>query len=93
MNSLLLRLVQKTPVRSGSTRFTLKQAGTTANMVGNRCSLIATIPVTEHIKNEFNSAGDSQLLEDSVNVIPDRVFLHPQPLSDLTVLQAIREIA
>jgi len=31
----------------------------------------ATIPVAKHIKDEFDSAGDSQLFEDSVNVIPD----------------------
>ena len=51
--------------------------------------LIATIPVTKHIKDELDSAGDSQLFEDSVDVIPDRMFLHFEPLSDLTVLHAV----
>jgi hypothetical protein len=53
--------------------------------------LVATIPVTKHIKDEFDAAGDSQLLENSVNVISDRMLLHPEPLSDLTVLHASRE--
>jgi len=34
-------------------------------------SPIATFPVTKHIKDEFGPAGDSQLLEDTVDVIPE----------------------
>jgi hypothetical protein len=51
--------------------------------------LVAAIPVTKHIKDELNSAGDSQLLEDSVDVVPDRMFLNLKPLSDFAVLQAV----
>jgi hypothetical protein len=55
-------------------------------------SLATTIPVTKHI-DELDAAGDSQLLEDSVNVISDRVFLHLQPLSDFAVLHAVGDEA
>jgi len=51
--------------------------------------LNATIPVTEYIKDELDSAGDSQLLEDSVDVVPDGMFLNFEPLSDFAVLQAV----
>ncbi len=44
---------------------------------------------SKYIKDELDAAGDSQLLEDAINIIPDRVFLHSQPLSDLTVLHAV----
>ena len=44
----------------------------------NRC-LIAPIPVTEYIKDELDSVGDSQLLEDSVDVVPDGMFLYLKP--------------
>jgi hypothetical protein len=62
-------------------------------MVGNRCSLIATIPLTKHIKDEFDAARDSQLLENPVDVIPDRMFLHPEPSSDFIVLHAVGDRA
>jgi hypothetical protein len=32
--------------------------------------------MTKHIKDELDAAGDSQLLENSVDVIPDRMLLH-----------------
>jgi hypothetical protein len=57
-------------------------------LVSNKL-LASTIPVTEHIKDELDAAGDSQLLEDAVDVIPDGIFLHPQPLSDFAVLHAV----
>ena len=49
--------------------------------------------VTEHIKDELNSAGDSQLFEDPVNVVPDGMFFHHEPLGDLTVLHAVGDEA
>ena len=52
-------------------------------------TLVVAGAVTEHIKNEFNSAGDSQLLEDSVDVVPDRMFFYSELLSDFAVLHAI----
>ena len=55
--------------------------------------LIATIPVTEYIKDKLDSRGDSQLLEDSVDVVPDRMFLNLKPLSDFAVLQAVGDEA
>jgi hypothetical protein len=51
--------------------------------------LVAAIPVTEHIKDELDATGDSQLLEDSIDVVPDRMFLNLKPLSDFAVLQAV----
>jgi len=51
--------------------------------------LAATIPVTKHVKDELDSAGDSQLLEDSVDVVPDRMFLHLKTLCDFAVLHAV----
>jgi hypothetical protein len=55
--------------------------------------LTTTIPVTKHIKDEFDAAGDSQLLEDAVDVIPDRMFFDPQPLSNFAVLHAVGDEA
>ena len=57
--------------------------------VGRTASLTATIPVTKHIKDKLDSAGDSQLLEDSVDVVPNGMFLHLKPLSNFAVFQAI----
>jgi hypothetical protein len=45
--------------------------------------------VTKHIKDELDPAGDTQLLEDSVDIVPDGMFLHLKPLSDFAVLQAV----
>ena len=61
--------------------------------LGSNHPLVATIPVTEHIKDELDSAGNSQLFEDSVDVVPDRMFLHPEPLSDFAVFHAISDEA
>jgi len=47
--------------------------------------------VTKYIKDELDPAGDSQLLEDSVDVVPDGMFLHLKPLSDFAVLQAVSD--
>ena len=55
--------------------------------------LLATIPVAKHIKDKLDPAGDSQLLEDSVDVVPDGMFLHLKPLSDFAVLQAVGDEA
>jgi hypothetical protein len=55
--------------------------------------LLATIPVTKYIKDELDSAGDSQLLEDSIDVVSDGMFLHLKPLSDFAVLQAVGDEA
>jgi hypothetical protein len=49
--------------------------------------------VAKHIKDKLDSAGDSQLLEDSVDVVPDRMLLHLKPLSNFTVLQAVGDEA
>jgi hypothetical protein len=49
--------------------------------------------MAECIKKELDSAGDSQLLEDSVDVVPDGMFLHLKPLSDFAVLQAVGDEA
>jgi hypothetical protein len=37
---------------------------------------MATTLVTKDIKHQLNPAGDSQLLEDSVDVVPDGMFLN-----------------
>ena len=50
---------------------------------------MATIPVTKHIKDELDPAGDSQLLEDSVDVVPDRMFFYSELLSDFAVFEAV----
>ena len=50
-------------------------------------------PGTEHIKDKLDAAGDSQLLEDSVDVVPDGMFLHFKTLSDFAVLQAVGDEA
>ena len=47
----------------------------------------------KYIKDELDPAGDSQLLEDSVDVVPDGMFLHLKPLSDFAVLQAVGDEA
>jgi hypothetical protein len=49
--------------------------------------------VTKYIENKFNSAGDSYLLEDSIDVVPDGMFLNLKPLSDFAVLQAVGDEA
>jgi hypothetical protein len=49
--------------------------------------------VTKHVKDELDSAGDSQLFEDSVDVVPDGVFLYLKPLSNFAVLQAVGDEA
>ena len=55
--------------------------------------LAAAVPVTKHIKDELHAAGDSQLLEDSVDVVPDRMFLYLELLSDFAVLEAVGDEA
>ena len=50
-------------------------------------------PGTKHIKDKLDAAGDSQLLEDSVDVIPDGMFLYFESLSDFAVLQAVGDEA
>ena len=55
--------------------------------------LIAALPVAKHIKDEFDPAGDFQLLEDSVDVVPDGMFRHLKPLSDFAVLQTVGDEA
>jgi hypothetical protein len=55
--------------------------------------LLAAIPVAECIKEELDSAGDSQLVEDSVDIVPDGMFLNLEPLSDFAVLQAVGDEA
>ena len=52
-------------------------------------TLVAAIPVTKDIKDELDSGGDTQLLEDSVDVVPDRMFFYLELLSDFAVLQAV----
>jgi hypothetical protein len=47
--------------------------------------------VTKYVKDELDSAGDSQLLEDSVDVVPDGMFLDLKPLSDFAVLRAVAD--
>jgi hypothetical protein len=49
--------------------------------------------VAKYIKDELDSAGDSQLLEDPVDVVPDGMFLHLKPLSDFAVLEAVGDEA
>jgi hypothetical protein len=53
------------------------------------CNLAVATPMAEHIKDELDPSGDSQLFEDPVNVVPDGVLLHFEPVSDFAVLQAI----
>ena len=62
-------------------------------MQAGQASLTATIAVAKHIKDKLDSAGDTQLLEDSVDVIPDGMFLHLKPLSDFAVFQAVGDEA
>jgi hypothetical protein len=49
--------------------------------------------VTKYIKDEVDSGGDSRFFEDSVDVVPDRMFLHLKPLSDFAVLHAVGDEA
>ena len=55
--------------------------------------LTTALPVAKDIKDELDPVGDSQLLEDSVDVVPDRMFLHLKPLSDFAVLQPVGDEA
>jgi hypothetical protein len=57
-------------------------------VVTTQGSLTAIFPVTKYLKDKFNSAGDTQLFEDSIDVVPDGVFFHFELLSDFAVLQA-----
>ena len=77
---------------AGNRRFFLKDTGK-GTIDWGQASLIATIPVTKHIKDEFDPAGDSQLFENSVDVVPDGMFLNLKPLSNFAVLQAIGDEA
>ena len=52
-------------------------------------SLIATFPVTKDIKDELDSAGDSQLFEASADVVSDGMFLHFEILRTFAVFQAV----
>ena len=52
-------------------------------------SLIILIPLVERVKNQLDAAGDSQLIEDPVQVVPDRVLGNFEPLGDFAVLHAI----
>ena len=56
-------------------------------------SLIAKIPLAERIKDQFDSARDSQFFENPIEVVPDRMLLNLEPLSDFTVLQAVGDEA
>jgi hypothetical protein len=49
--------------------------------------------VAKHIEDKLDSAGDSQFLEDSVDVVPDGMFLNLKPLSDFAVLQPVGDEA
>jgi len=49
--------------------------------------------MAECVKEELDSAGDSQLVEDSVDIVPDGMFLNLKPLSDFAVLQAVGDEA
>jgi len=49
--------------------------------------------VAKHIKDKLDSAGDAQLLEDSVDIVPDGMFLDLKPLSDFAILQAVGDEA
>ena len=49
--------------------------------------------MAKNIKDKFDAAGDSQLFEDSVDVIPDGMFLDLKPQSDFAVLQAVGDQA
>ena len=67
-------------------------AETIASSTLNR-RLIATIPVTKYIKDELDSGGDAHFFEDSVDVVPDGMFLHLKPLGDFAVLHAVGDKA
>ena len=56
-------------------------------------STSALIPVAEGIKDELDSSGNSQLFEDPVDVVPDGMLLHFEPVGDFAVLQAISDEA
>jgi len=78
-----------------ASQFVPECAETIASSASNR-RLIATIPVTKHIhtyKDKFDPAGYSQLLENSVDVIPYGMFLYFELLSDFAVLQAVGDEA
>ena len=49
--------------------------------------------MAEDIKDQLDPAGNPQLLENSVDVVPDGMFLHLEPLRDFAVLQAVGDEA
>lgn len=51
------------------------------------------VTLAEGIENELDSAGDPQLFENAIDVIPDGVFLDLQLLSDFAVFQTVGDQA
>ncbi len=58
-------------------------------MILNRRSLRALVTLAKGIQDEFDPAGHSQLLEDSVDVVPYGMFLDLELLSNFAILQAV----
>jgi len=59
-----------------ASQFILEWEVTIASGKSSSRRLIAVSLTAERIKEELDAAGDSQLLEDPVDVIPDGMFLN-----------------
>jgi hypothetical protein len=70
------RSLQARPERVAGENQTQEVADRERLMDGGR--LFAGVALAESIENEFNPAGDSQFLEDSINVIPYGMLLYVQ---------------
>jgi hypothetical protein len=55
----------------------------------NRRSLTVIVTLAKSIQDEFNAAGNSQFLEDPVDIVPYRMFLYLELLGNFAVLQAV----
>ena len=58
-----------------------------------RARRVTTLPLAEYLRDKFDSAGNSQLFKDSVDVVTDGMFLHRKPVSDFAVLQTVGDEA
>jgi hypothetical protein len=50
-------------------------------------------PLTKNRKDKLDSSGDSNLFEDSVDVVPDGMFLNLESLCDFAVFQSVGDEA
>ena len=57
--------------------------------LGSRRGLVVLIPLVERIQNQLDAAGDSQLIEDPVQVVSDGMLGDVEFLGNLSVLHAV----